>query len=98
MRSRQLWGFIAGLALTMPWAAALAQVSRDNEPGCTSLVPAIMGGPIPTNRNVIMLRWLSTANYELVYHGHVYVLDAYFDRGPRNRPTGIVPSQVRRAD
>jgi hypothetical protein len=51
-----------------------------------------MGGPIPADRNLIMLRWLSTANYELVYHGHVYVLDAYFERGPRNRPTGVVPS------
>jgi L-ascorbate metabolism protein UlaG (beta-lactamase superfamily) len=57
-----------------------------------------MGAPIPQDPNVIMLRWLSTANYELAYHGHVYILDAYFDRGPRNRPTGVVPAQVRRGD
>lgn len=45
-----------------------------------------------------MLRWLSTSNYELAYHGRVYLLDAYFDRGPRNRPTGVVPSEVKRVD
>jgi L-ascorbate metabolism protein UlaG (beta-lactamase superfamily) len=57
-----------------------------------------MGGPIPTDRNIVLLRWLSTANYEFVYHGQVFLLDAYFDRGPRNRPTGVVPSEVKRTD
>jgi L-ascorbate metabolism protein UlaG (beta-lactamase superfamily) len=28
----------------------------------------------------------------------VFLLDAYFDRGPRNRPTGIVPAEVSRTD
>lgn len=98
MLSRQLCGFIAGLALIGSLAAAPAPGPLQGAEGCGSLLPAIMGGPIPTDRNLILLRWLSTANYELVYHGHVYVLDAYFDRGPRNRSTGVVPSQVRRAD
>jgi hypothetical protein len=46
----------------------------------------------------IMLRWLATSNHELVYRGQVFLLDAYFDRGPRNRPTGIVPGEVKRTD
>lgn len=98
MRSRQCWGLIAALTLMAASTATLAQESSQDRNACSSLLPAIMGGPIPGNKNLILLRWLSTANYELVYHGHVYVLDAYFDRGPRNRPTGVVPSQVQRAD
>lgn len=98
MRARQCWSLIAGLALIAACSAALAQESRQDHEACSSLIPAVMGGPMPSDRNVIMLRWLSTANYELAYHGHLYVLDAYFDRGPRNRPTGVVPSRVQRAD
>jgi L-ascorbate metabolism protein UlaG (beta-lactamase superfamily) len=95
MSSRRLSGLVVALALIASFTAHAAQTVR--EVGCTSLVPAMMGGAVPTDNNLIMLRWLSTANYELVYHGQVYLLDAYFDRGPRNRPTGVVPSQVQRA-
>lgn len=37
-------------------------------------------------------------NYELDYRGHVFLLDTYYDRGPRNRSIGFTPAQVRRAD
>jgi L-ascorbate metabolism protein UlaG (beta-lactamase superfamily) len=99
MRSRQRWGWIGALALTASWTAALAaQDSGADRQACSSVTAAVMGGPVPADRNLIMLRWLATANYELAYHGHVYLLDAYFERGPRNRPTGVVPAQVQRAD
>jgi L-ascorbate metabolism protein UlaG (beta-lactamase superfamily) len=75
-----------------------AQTPRQDQDACTSLVPAEMGAPIPSDRNVIGLRWLSTSNYELTYHGQVLLLDAYFERGPRNRPTGVVPAEVKRAN
>ena len=65
---------------------------------CRSPVPAAMGGPLLRDPGKIILRWLSTSNYELVYRGQVFLLDAYFERGPRNRPTGIVPSEVSRTD
>jgi L-ascorbate metabolism protein UlaG (beta-lactamase superfamily) len=65
---------------------------------CRSLVPTAMGGPMLHDPNKIMLRWLATSNYELVYRGQVFLLDTYFDRGPRNRPTGVVPGDVKRAD
>lgn len=65
---------------------------------CHSLVPTAMGGPMLRDPNKIMLRWLATSNYELVYGGQVFLLDTYFDRGPRNRPTGIVPGDVKQAD
>lgn len=99
MRARQLIRFIAGVVLVSGWVTSTqAQISRQDQEACTGLMPVAMGGPIPTDKNVIMLRWLSTANYELAYHGQVYLLDAYFERGPRNRPTGVVPSQVKRTD
>lgn len=94
-------GFCTLGAFLLAAAAATstqAQTPRQDQDACTSLVPAAMGGAIPTDRNTIVLRWLSTANYELIYRGQVFLLDAYFDRGPRNRPTGVVPSEVKRTD
>ncbi len=79
-------------------AEANAQAAGADSEACRSLVPAAMGGPLLADRNKISLRWLSTSNYELVYRGQVFLLDAYFERGPRNRPTGIVPGEVAKTD
>ena len=70
MRASELLRLAARLALVGALAtSAQAQTSRQDQDACTSLIPAAMGGPIGADRNVIMLRWLSTANYELTYHG-----------------------------
>lgn len=79
-------------------ASAQAQAAGTDADACRSLVPTAMGGPVLRDPGKIMLRWLSTSNYELVYRGQVFLLDAYFDRGPRNRPTGIVPGDVKQTD
>jgi L-ascorbate metabolism protein UlaG (beta-lactamase superfamily) len=79
-------------------ACTHAQAAGTDADACRSLVPAAMGGPVLRDPGKIMLRWLSTSNYELVYRGQVFLLDAYFERGPRNRPTGVVPSEVRQTD
>jgi L-ascorbate metabolism protein UlaG (beta-lactamase superfamily) len=79
-------------------ACTQAQAAGADADACRSLVPAAMGGPLLRDPGKIMLRWLSTSNYELVYRGQVFLLDAYFERGPRNRPTGIVPGEVKRTD
>ncbi len=83
---------VSVVASTQTYAAAT------DADACRSLVPAAMGGPMLRDPGKIMLRWLSTSNYELVYRGQVFLLDAYFDRGPRNRPTGIVPGDVKQTD
>ena len=83
----------AGLGAGGPALAAGADADA-----CRSLTPTAMGGPALRDPNQIMLRWLSTSNYELVYRGQVFLLDAYFERGPRNRPTGIVPADVKQVD
>jgi L-ascorbate metabolism protein UlaG (beta-lactamase superfamily) len=84
----------AAIALSL---CARAEAAADSD-ACVSLVPAAMGGPLLNDPGRIVLRWLSTSNYELVYRGQVFLLDAYFDRGPRNRPTGVVPADVTKVD
>jgi L-ascorbate metabolism protein UlaG (beta-lactamase superfamily) len=78
--------------------AGCTQSQAADADACHSLTPAAMGGPVLTDPGRIVLRWLATSNYELVYRGQVFLLDAYFDRGPRNRPTGIVPDEVKKTD
>src|SRR5262252_8506509 len=85
---------LALIAAPITWANA--QPATDD--ACSSLVPAAMGGPTLPDKNKIVLRWLSTSNYELTYRGKVYLLDAYFLQGPRSRPTGIVPGDVKQTD
>jgi L-ascorbate metabolism protein UlaG (beta-lactamase superfamily) len=86
------------LVLVAAGTAAQAQPTGAEGDPCRSLFPAVMGGPILREDTRIALRWLSTANYELVYRGQVFLLDAYFDQGPRGRPTGVVPEKVVRTD
>jgi L-ascorbate metabolism protein UlaG (beta-lactamase superfamily) len=87
--------FLIGIASLAPFVT-----SADAQPAeaCKSVVPAAMGGPIPGDKNTIVLRWLSTSNYELTFRDQVILLDAFFEQGPRSRPTGVVPSQVSKTD
>ncbi len=92
-----------GLKLFAVAAVAFAPCAQTGAAGadgdaCRSFVPAAMGGPLLTDPGRMVLRWLSTSNYELVYRGQVFLLDTYFDRGPRNRPTGVVPAEVTKTD
>jgi len=89
--------FVAAAALAALCTNVAAQTGMEPE-ACRSLVPAAMGGPLLADDNKIALRWLSTSNYELVYRGQVFLLDTYLERGPRNRPTGVVPSEVAKTD
>jgi len=85
----------AAIAVSACGAAAAAEGGAG---ACESLTPAAVGGPLMTDPARMVLRWLSVSNFELVYRGQVFLLDAYFERGPRNRPTGIVPAEVTRTD
>jgi L-ascorbate metabolism protein UlaG (beta-lactamase superfamily) len=103
-----LTGALSGSVLAVG-AAALpravkAQGSPRAEPAVfspdayTSLVPAAIGGPMIANPQVISLRWLGCSCYELVHRGKVYLLDAWFDRGPRTRSVGFTDDDVVRAE
>src|SRR5262249_26166275 len=92
-----------GLKLFAAAAVGLVAIAQSQGAGTgpgrfRGLGPTAMGGPMLSDPGKIMLRWLSTSNYELVYRGQVFLLDAYFDRGPRNRPTGVVPGEVKQVD
>lgn len=61
-------------------------------------LPAMLGGPLDPNPDVLTLRWLGTANFELCAGGRVILLDCFYDRGPRMRPLGFGPQDVVRAE
>ncbi len=79
--------------------AGFAGAAIAAEPACSSLTPAIIGGPVPgKNSDIAVFRWLGNANYEIAYQGHVFLFDAYFNRTARNHPIGFDVSQIKRAD
>lgn len=86
---------LGGCAQTGSTSAAGA---LDSQAACSSETPAATGGPIlPAAQSAITLRWLGTANYELDYKGQVFLLDTFYDRGPRYPDLGFTPAQVKRA-
>src|SRR5688500_5564176 len=83
-------------ALTISMSVNGTTQMPTDEAACSSLTPAAAGGPLAAD-SFITLRWLGTANYELTHGNTVVLLDAYYDRGPRNRPIGLAPSSISRA-
>jgi L-ascorbate metabolism protein UlaG (beta-lactamase superfamily) len=80
--------------------SAQTAVALRDEPGCGTLRAASTGGPMPTNPNVLVLRYLGRANYEIAYRGRVLLLDTYYDdlRLPFGERFGIKESDITRAD
>jgi len=64
----------------------------------TFSTPAMLGGPVESGPDILTLRWLGTANFEVTVGGRVLLLDCFYDRGPRMRPLGFAPNDVVRAD
>ena len=97
-----LTGLLKRLGLaSFTWMASVcvswAQSSLSDP--CDSLVPALVGGAIPTAQSdTAVLRWLGNANYEIAYKGKVYLLDTYYDRKARSRSLGFTVPEVKKAD
>jgi L-ascorbate metabolism protein UlaG (beta-lactamase superfamily) len=68
--------------------------SLDQEPACQSLVPTAAGGPRPQNPDVIVLRFLGVANYELAHRDNVVLLDAGIDTLSWWEPSGVTPEMM----
>jgi hypothetical protein len=70
------------------------------EAACQTLQPASTGGPLPKSPDVLVLRSLGRANYEVAYRGKVLLFDTYYDelRLPFAEPFGIKQQDVTRAD
>jgi L-ascorbate metabolism protein UlaG (beta-lactamase superfamily) len=76
--------------------ASAANEVRDPACSATTLVSA--GGPFPKNRHTLAVRWTGFSNYELVYDGHILLLDAYYDRGAAYPPLGVKAADIKKAD
>lgn len=60
--------------------------------------PLFLGGNTKPGKDILEIRWLGTANFELSFNDRVILLDCFYDRGPRMRPLGLEPKDVVRAD
>jgi hypothetical protein len=76
--------------------ASGATESRD--PACRAATLVSAGGAFPRNPHTLAVRWVGFSNYELVYNGHVILLDAYYDRGSFFPPLGVKAADVKKAE
>ena len=89
---------LCGLLVTSSAATAQhAQQAMKEDPACQVLTPASAGGPMPKDRETVVVRWLGHTNYELVYRDNVFLLDSYYDRLPRSHPIGVSASDIKKA-
>ena len=104
-RGLALMASVAGVALTV-WlsgstAGAQAQgyyLGLEQEPACQTLMPSAAGGPIPKNQNLMVLRFLGVANYELTYRDQVILLDGGIELLPWWAQTGLKRDQMTKVD
>jgi len=95
-----LFLFVALLVgwLAAPAAAQNTKAAMQQDPACQNLTPVSAGGPAPKNQDTVVVRWLGWTNYEVAYRGDVFLLDAYYDRGPRMHPIGVAPAAIKNAN
>jgi L-ascorbate metabolism protein UlaG (beta-lactamase superfamily) len=89
------------LVVTLATSHTLAQggkAAMRQDPACQSLTPVSAGGPAPKGGDTVVVRWLGWTNYEVAYRGNVFLLDAYYDRGPRMHPIGVAPADMKKAN
>jgi L-ascorbate metabolism protein UlaG (beta-lactamase superfamily) len=75
-----------------------AGANEPRDPACHDRRPAAAGGAMPRNPHTLAVRWTGYANFELVYDGHILLLDAYYDRGSLYPPLGVTAADITRAD
>ena len=96
IRCAALASLLTLFATSMSAQGAKAVMRQD--PACQSLTPVSAGGPAPKNADTVVVRWLAWTNYEIAYRGNVFLLDAYYDRGPRMHPLGFAPADLKKAN
>src|SRR5580704_6005629 len=99
LRPAQILGAIAAAGLTFTASQALAKVDFAKEPACQSDKPTSQGGPAPINRDLLVIRWLGTANEEFAFRDQVILHDAYYSQYavPPARPLGFGAQDVQKA-
>lgn len=89
--------FVAFVVFVVVPAARARQAAYpplEREPACLTLTPTAAGGPAPVNPDVLVLRFLGVANYELAYRDTVILLDAGIDLLSWWEPSGVTPDML----
>ena len=88
------------LVLSLATVFAASAASADELPtSCTSHVPGVAGGPLPSAQSdTVVVRWLGNANFEFAYKEKVYLFDAYFGRTPRSHDIGLKVHDISKAE
>jgi L-ascorbate metabolism protein UlaG (beta-lactamase superfamily) len=89
-----LIGIAVLLILGAPLSAQGQSVDFAQEPACQTLTATSMGGPAPRNANLLVLRYLGSANYEVAYRDTVLLLNAHYARVYPARSLGFTPDEV----
>jgi L-ascorbate metabolism protein UlaG (beta-lactamase superfamily) len=77
---------------------AIDQAAGLRDPACHARTLASAGGAMPSDPHTLAVRWMGYSNFELVYNGHILLLDAYYDRGSVYPPLGVKAADIKRAD
>jgi L-ascorbate metabolism protein UlaG (beta-lactamase superfamily) len=75
-----------------------AASTEPRDPACHDRTLASTGGAMPRNPHTLAVRWTGYGNFELVYGGHILLLDAYYDRGSLYPSLGVKAADIKRAD
>lgn len=75
-----------------------ANANDPRDPACYDSRLVSAGGAAPKNPHTLAVRWGGFSNYELVYNGHIILLDAYYDRGSFFPPLGVKAAEIKKAD
>ena len=73
---------------------ASAVVCRaEEEAACRSMTPALVGGPVAHSSDLLTMRYLAAANFELTYRNQVILLSTFYEH-----PEIVNLPDVKRAD
>ena len=92
-----LIGIAVLLVLGAPLSTQGQSLDFQQEPACQTLTATSMGGPAPRSANLLVLRYLGSANYEVAYRDTVLLLNAHYARVFPARSLGFTPDEVTKA-
>jgi L-ascorbate metabolism protein UlaG (beta-lactamase superfamily) len=75
-----------------------AAANEPRDQACYTRSLASTGAAMPRDGHTLSVRWMGYSNFELVYGGHILLLDAYYDRGSVYPPLGFKAADIKRAD
>jgi hypothetical protein len=75
-----------------------AAANEPRDQACYTRALASTGAAMPRDGHTLAVRWIGYSNFELVYGGHILLLDAYYDRGSVYPSLGFKAADIKRAD